>query len=127
SKYARRNEFDDSHYLCVRVRMTPNTASANSSALPMMINITAAPRGSMNCPMSHGKIMPPKLAPTKNQPVTAPVMTMCRPANVINVGNADAMPSPNKIAPPHNANGDTANSSMTPNPASAKSKSTSTI
>jgi len=38
--------------------------------------------------MSHGIVMLPMLAPTKNHPVTAPVMVMWRPAKVKSVGNA---------------------------------------
>lgn len=44
--------------------------------------------------MSRGKIIPPRLTPTINQPVTAPVMVMWRPTKVGIVGKPQAMPSP---------------------------------
>ena len=68
--------------------------------------------------------MLPKLAPTKNQPVTDPVIVMCLLAKFKIVGNVEAMPSPNNTVPPHNAASEDGNKRITAIPANARSKST---
>src|SRR5262245_42841334 len=70
-------------------KIAPNTTNAITTAPPTIHNTLTGLTRSKPCPITQGRVMLPRLAPTKNQPVTAPVITMCLPANVRIVGKAE--------------------------------------
>ena len=61
--------------------------------------MTWGPINSNNCPITQGRNMPPALAPMKNQPVTRPVIGICRCARERVVGKIVATDRPTPTVP----------------------------
>ena len=67
---------------------------------PRMIHMaTGGPTGSINWPITQATTIPPRLAPTKNQPVILPLICNRFSASDNAVGKIEAIDKPNNIAP----------------------------
>ena len=75
-------------------------ATATSRSMKIATMVTRGPIDSKSWPMSQGRVILPRLPPTKNQPVTWPVMDVRRSASERVVGKIEASEAPMPSVPP---------------------------